>query len=522
MKYVKIFILSIIVGLIGTSCSDDDLDVHIRGKVDIASYFKSTEVAVQSVTAAYAPLGWEFNNTYYPEWFIGDVVSDDALKGGQTVSTDMTPVYEMENFKTQSSNQYLLEYYRAQYIGIARTNLVIDYVPAIEIKKEGDAELKERVLAEAHFLRAYYYFRLVRVFGGVPKIDYYITSQFDWKHPRASAEDIYSFIISDLEYAQKRLPKKSKYAATEAGRATKGAAQAMLMKSYLNLHEYDKAKAWGDSIIDSREYNLCTNYADNFTIAGENGPESVFEIQYVEDGTGDYGQGNGFTTGSFTVIMTRYRSVGWGFNHPTQELYNEYETTNGVADPRRGVTIYDPVAEWEVDNPEATYLGNSLHSKKYSLLANDGESLWTGHAARGPINRKEIRYADILLMYAEACSETNNTDRAKWALEQVRNRARGGDSSILPQFPYGSYTDGKDDLVKAIRHERRVELGMEGHRWFDLVRWGVAAETMNNYRENTSAEVKQHMSPFVKGKHELFPIPLEEIQKNPMAQNPQY
>lgn len=518
MKYINISTLIILVGLAFNSCTDD-LDVHVKGQ--IYANITDVDVAVQTVNAAYVPLGWEYNSTYYPEWFIGDVVSDDALKGGQTVATDMASVYDLENFKTQSSNEVLLEFYKAQYVGIFRTNFVIENVPDVEVLKAGDAELKERVMAEAHFLRAYYYFRLVRLFGGVPKIDFMIKSQFDWKQPRASADDIYKLIIDDLEYAQKRLPKKSKYAALEAGRATKGAAQAMLMKSYMNLHEYDKAKAWGDSIINSGEYNLVPNYADNFTLAGENGKESVFEIQYVEEGTGDYGQGNGYTTGTFTVIMTRARSGGWGFNRPTQELYNEYEVSNGVADPRRAATIYDPL-DWGETNPELTYLGNTLHSKKYALINDDGSYIWTGHAARGPINRKEIRYSDVLLMYAEACCETNNTPRAKWALEEVRSRAREGNTSILPQFPYGSYTDTKDDLVKAIRHERRVELGMEGQRWFDLVRWGVAAETMNNYRENTSAEIKQHMSPFVKGKHELFPLPLTEIQKNPMEQNPQY
>lgn len=522
MKYVKISSLLIFIGLLSNSCSDD-LDVHVKGKIDASTYFTDTEVAVQSVTAAYAPLGWEYNNTYYPEWFIGDVVSDDALKGGQSVASDMASVYELENFKTQSSNQYLLEFYKAQYIGIFRSNLVIENVPGIENLKTGDATLKERVMGEAHFLRAYYYFRLVRIFGGVPKIDTMIKSQYDWKQPRASADEIYQLIIADLEYAQQRLPKKSAYAASEKGRATKGAAQAMLMKSYMNLHQYDKAKAWGDSIINSGEYNLCTNYADNFTLDGENGPESVFEVQYIEDGTGDYGDGNGFTTGTFTVIMTRYRSNGWGFNRPTKELYNEFELSDGVADPRRAETIYDPVALWNDQNPEVLYLGDSYHSKKYALIdVNDGSNLWSGHAARGPINRKEIRYADILLMYAEACCETGNTDRAKWALEKVRNRARGGNTHILPAFPYGNYSDNKADLVKAIRHERRVELGMEGHRWFDLVRWGIAAETMNNYRANASAEIREHMASFVQGKHELFPLPLSEIQKNPMEQNPQY
>lgn len=524
MKQYILVLLIVSMGFTFHSC-DDLLDVHIPGQTSVDQYFKTLGAGEQAVNAAYAPLTWEFNNTYYPEWFIGDVVSDDALKGGQSVLTDMGAVYELENFRTQSSNEYLLEYYQAQYMGIFRANLVLEQVPNIEVETDADIKLKERILGEAHFLRAYYYFRLVRLFGGVPKIDFVIKSQFNWKQPRATAEEIYSLIYSDLEFAQKTLPLKNKYAAEDAGRATKGAAQAMLMKAYMNNHEYDKAKAWGDSIINSGQYKLLTNYADNFTIEGENGLESVFEVQYIEDPTGDYGDsnigGNGFTRGTFTVILTRARSGGWGFNRPTQELYNEYEVFGDKVDPRREMTIYDPTKDGET-NPELWYMGNTYHSRKYALIDQAGNYTWTGHASRGPINRKEIRYSDILLMYAEASIETGKTDRAKWALEEVRKRARGGDSSILPPFPYGSYTDSKEDLTKAVRHERRVELGMEGQRWFDLIRWGVAAKTMNDYRENTTPEISQYMLPFVEGKHELFPIPLREIEKNPMAQNPKY
>lgn len=520
MKQSIIVLLIMSMGFTLHSC-DDLLDVHIPGQPSVDQYFKSLEVGLQSVNAAYAPLTWEFNHTYYPEWFIGDVVSDDALKGGQSVVSDMGAVYELENFRTQSSNEYLLEYYRTQYIGIFRANLSLEQIPKIKAESEADIKFKERILAEAHFLRAYYYFRLVRLFGGVPKIDFVIKSQFEWKQPRATADDIYSLIYSDLEIAQKSLPLKNKYAATDAGRATKGAAQAMLMKAYMNNHDYKNAKAWGDSIINSGQYKLFTNYADNFTVEAENGIESVFEIQYIEDPTGDYGRpelgGNGYTRGTFTVIMTRARSGGWGFNRPSQELYNEYE----VSDPRRDMTIYDPTLEGET-NPELKYLGNTYHNRKYALLDKSGSYTWSGHASRGPINRKEIRYSDVLLMYAEASIETNNLDRSKWALEEVRKRARNGNSAILPAFPYGSYTDSREDLTKAVRHERRVELGMEGQRWFDLIRWGIAAKTMNEYREKASADISQHMLPFVEGKHELFPIPLREIEKNPMAQNPKY
>ena len=136
-----------------------------------------------------------------------------------------------------------------------------------------------------------------------------------------------------------------------------------------------------------------------------------------------------------------------------------------------------------------------------------------------------IRYADVLLMYAEACCELGDATsltKAKGALELVRNRARNGNNAILPAFPYGSYSDNQADLRTAIRHERRVELAMEGHRWFDLVRWGVAAEVMNAYRDKETDGVKTNMLTFQKGKHELFPIPAIELNLNPMTQNSGY
>ncbi|MDD4991295.1 MAG: RagB/SusD family nutrient uptake outer membrane protein [Paludibacter sp.] len=491
------------------------------GVTTLKDFFTTGKAAIQAVNGTYVPLMWEFNSTYYPEWFIGDVMSDDALKGGQSIG-DMSSVYDMENFKTATNNTYLLDFYRAQYQGIARANLVLEQVPLMKPDTTMNASLKNRLLGEARYLRAMYYFRLVRVFGGVPKVDFVIQSSNQWKQPRANADSIYSFIISDLESANALLWRKSKYQATDLGRATKGAAQAMLLKTYLYTKQYEKAKAWGDSIIASNEYALVSNYADNFTLAGENGKESVFEIQYMDDPTSDYGQGNGFTRGTFTVILTRSRSSkagGWGFNKPTQNLYDSYETS----DPRRDETIFNPT-DADMTNPnEEIYLGSRYLNKKYAMMKPDGSYIGLSHFSRGPINNKVIRYADVLLMYAEACCELNTLDRAKWALEEVRNRARGGNAAILPAFPnYNSYSDNQTDLRKAIRHERRVELAMEGHRWFDICRWGIAKETMDTYKAGETAAAQAEMSTFVAGKHELFPIPAAEIDLNPMAQNPGY
>jgi len=509
---------ALIVGTLGISSCKKWLTEPTPGVTKLEDFFSSGQTAVQSVNASYAPLGWEYNGTYFSEWFIGDVVSDDALKGGQGI-TDMAAVYDMENFKTQANNPLLLEYYRSQYQGIARCNLALQQIPSVSTDDTMNQRLKDRLIGEAKFLRAFYYYRLATVFGSVPKVDFVIESAAQWKQPRAPIADIYNLITNDLLDAETKLWKKSEYADEDMGRATKGAAQAMLLKVYLTLHNTVEAEKWGEKVVNQAEnegeYHLTTNYKDNFTLLGENGPESVFEIQYMEDPTSDYGQGFGFTRGTFSVILTRSRSSklggGWGFNKPTQNLYNEYE----AGDPRRDVTILNPTAT-DIENPaEEIYLGSRYVNRKYAMMDDGpGNTIYSlTHPTRGPINNKVIRYADVLLMYAEACLENNNTTRAKWALEKVRSRARQGNTGILPEFPnYNSYIDSKDDLRKAVRHERRVELAMEGHRWFDLCRWGVAKEVMDAYKATETSEARQQMAEFIKGKHELFPIPEEEIK----------
>lgn len=504
----------------------------------VDDFFIGQETALQAVNASYTPLMWEFNETYYSEFFIGDVVSDDALKGGQNVS-DMPDAYDMENFKTTTDNTLLLDYYRAKWQGIQRCNLAIEQIPAMELDDTFDETLRDRYVAEARFLRAFYYFQLVRVFGGVPRIETPIYSSDDWIQPRATADEIYSLITEDLEYASGKLPKKSEYGDADLGRATSGAAQAMLLKAYLywgNMKEnagdaasasgyYKMAYDWGVTFMSEQagEYTLCQNYRDNFTIAGENGPESVFEIQYTEEATSDYGEGNGFTRGTFATVLTRsrssfYGSAGWGFCKPTRNLYEEYEE----GDPRLDATILDPTQGGTVDDPDDYYLGCSYVAVKRTLLQDNGTYYTLAHDSRSPINYPVIRLADVYLLYAEACLEYGAEGTAKTYLEYVRSRARGAED-ILPEFPgYNGYSDTPEDLEKAIRHERRVELALEGHRWFDLCRWGIAKETMDAYKAGETEEARAEMADFVEGKHELFPIPQKEIDLGHLEQNPGY
>lgn len=524
-------VLSLTLGL--TGCNNW-IHEDTPGSSHLEDYLNGGEAAMQLVNGCYSPLAWEYNpGGYFSEWYFGDIASDDALKGGQDVS-DGAEAYDIDNFKVNANNAICLNYYRAKYQGIIRCNLAIRDLPGVDPDEFMNQERKDCMLGEVYFMRAFYYFQLARVFGGVPLVDEVLDSSSKWIQNRASQDDVYRHVAADLIKAEKLLWNKSRFSPEDLGRATKGAAQAMLCKVYLYMKDYENAYIWGKKFVDeqynSGEYSLCARYADNFTLAGENGPESVFEIQYMAEPTSDYGEGFGFTRGTFTTILVRPRSSklgstkGWGWNHPTRNLYDEYEAN----DIRRDVTIGVPDSE-ELEEVEMTYLGSPYFNKKYSYCEDD-QYPPLDHDSRSPLNYRLIRASDVLLMYAEAALESNrDINAAKWALEQVRRRARidSGVDGVLPEFPgYNGYSDNVESLRAAIRHERRVELAMEGHRWFDIVRWGIAASVMDkntgSYGSHESDEARAEMASFIEGKNELFPIPAEEINLNPMPQNPGY
>ena len=547
MTVMKTKYFSVIIVLCSVLCLSgckDYLTEIEPGTTLLEDFYTSTPAIVQNVTACYTPLLWEYNHTYCSEWFIGDIASDDALKGGGS-ATDMADAYDIENWRTTDQNTLLLDFYRGNYQGVGRCNLALEYIGKTEVGVDSafTASMKARLLGEVHFLRAYYYFRLLRVFAGVPMPTKVLRSSEDWGMPRASVNEMYMLILDDLKEAQKGLWLKSQYSNDDLGRATKGAAEAMLMKVNLYMASpfwqkkgvakspaecYADAKAWGDSIITSGEYALCPNYEDNFTVAGENGIESVFELQYAEAPWGDYGSGDdptkfGYTCGSFTQVLTRSRNSevggGWGFNHPTQNLYDEFE----AGDPRRDVAILVPstaITPSYQEQSDERYADNNMLNNKYGMYRDPsaiggGYGKWSLHASRGPLNNRQIRYADVMLMYAEACIGNGDPGTAKTYIDLVRARVGLPGVSVA------------DDAT--LRHERRCELAMEGHRWFDLVRWeGVAGNGlkahMDAYKATESAMAQSYMNEFVAGKHELFPIPQEEMQLNPtqMEQNPGY
>ncbi len=542
MKSIKFTIVALAL-VCGLASCNDWLKEQQPNESKLSDFFISKDAAKQAVVGCYVPMTWNLGSTYCNEWLIGDVASDDAIKGGEYLK-DMADAFDICKFQVVSSNGLLDAFYNAQYIGISRCNQALESIAAMILPEDMTETERSQMLGEAKFLRAFYYFRLVRLFGGVPMPLAPVVSSEDWKMQRFTSEEVYAQIISDLEAAEAVLPLRSEYAADDLGRATKGAAEALLMKVNLYLKNYSEVLKWGKLITASGEYSLVPDYFSQFLLENEWSAESVFEINYVTDMYSDYG-GFGFTRGTFTQIMMRPRSAnvggvsGWGYDRPTWDLYAEFED----GDPRRGWTILEQLPS-EVENETAEiHYANYFYNRKYQMETYPASAEATAkglryefpdlsHASRAGLNWKEIRYADVLLMYAEAAIESGtDLSTAKEYINSIRHRA----SASLPEV---------EATREALRHERRVELAMEGHRWFDLCRWGIAKETMNAYRQkfrlsNWAALESEY--PFIasidkshfelldgddmcefQDYHALMPIPQEQIRLAGLEQNEGY
>ncbi len=494
MKKINIISLSLSILLLLGSCSQDLLDTPAPNISD-QSFFSSDEAAFDALVGAYDPLA-RYNYTQIHEWMIGDVVSDDAEKGGEGPS-DWAECQDLKDFKANAENSILAGRWSEPYVGINRANKLI---AGIEGNENISKAIQDRYIAEAKFLRAWYHFHLLKVFGGVPIVTS-VLQPSEFMLPRETEDKVYAQIEQDLKDASEFLPTKNDLLSSEIGRATKGAAEAFLVKMYVFQAKWSEAAALSDKFIkDYTWYELEENYSDIFTPLGENGSESIFEIQYsFIDGDGNWGDDN---EGNVTAIYQGSRQLynakgeiesgwGWGFNLPTHNLYTAFED----GDPRRDATIIDDgdVLWAGTDDEEVIctqhvnsigYSDRVYHSKKYYIPRSERNGM-----SDSPNNWRAIRFADLLLWNAEAHAHTGGN--WQYGVQEVRARVGLGDSP---------YTDG----LEAVYHERRVEFAMEGHRYWDLVRTG-RGNLMQGYSDN-----KRYM-----------PIPQGEISLNPnLEQNP--
>lgn len=487
-QFLSKIILSGALVFAAASCNEDFLQKEPLNILTDESFFQTPEQAIEATNAVYNMLRrWEVHVFSYVG--MTDLVSDDADKG--STPTDANFLLEIDNLTYNAGNLAPNTVWNGYYRGIYRANTAIERLPAVEM----DEALKNRLIAECRLLRAYYYFNMVRWFGDLPLITKPLTpSEFD--QPRKPQAEVYAQIIADLEAAAATLPET--YPAAELGRVTKGAANGLLAKVYLTLGDFQKAEQYAVAVINSGKYALYPNYGKLFTPEGENSSESVFEVQVTSDalglGSSQYNQVQG---------VRGVPNLGWGFNRPSDNLIAAFEGS----DPRREATILyvgevtpDGTAIVE-DSPEV--INERYNQKAWTPLPVNGDN------GRGGGNIRILRYADVLLMAAEAMNENGKPQDALTLINQVRARARGANPFILPNV---TITD-KDQLRQRIWQERRVELAMEQHRWFDLKRQGRLASVMQGVGK-----------PFVAGKHELFPIPQEEIDLSNglLTQNPMY
>ena len=473
MKKNKVILLFSVIALIVASCKKY-LSVDPPYAQDAENYFQTPDDFDRALTGAYDMLQGSFMSLW-----IGEIASDNSIAGGESVN-DSQGLHQIDNMTHGGVNNELRNIMRWNYTGITRVNYIM------ENKDNIDFPEKQHILAEARFLRAYYYFELVKFFGDIPLIiDERLGIEDAQQLPRAPKADVYAQIEEDLTFAISILNP----VATQKGRATKGAAQALLGKAYLYQNKYTEAATILDEIRNSGLYSLIPNYGDLFSVSNENNSETVFDVQYTGLEGGGYGcliclEGN--AAPGFQGIR-QYNGPVYGdgnsYNLPTQELYNAFSPI----DPRRGHTILDIEAfiAAQPDPSAITYaIGAGGHTGYYNnkYIKRQGEIGLPDNDLTSPVNYRVIRYADILLMAAEAHFHLGNNSVAQQLVNQVRVRAG------VPGIPVQSLND--------IYKERRFELSGEGHRFFDLVRTGQAA---------------QYIDGFVVGKHELFPIPQVEI-----------
>ncbi|MFD3000167.1 RagB/SusD family nutrient uptake outer membrane protein [Pontibacter toksunensis] len=515
-------------GMTLQACEDEFLDKKPLSELTDASFYASADDALAALNAAYDPLQWDVHSRM--SWIFGDVVGGDTDKGS-TDDQDYSEILQFQNFTQTAGAPLLMDFWSQLYDGVYRANLVLDRVPLIPAQNI-DATLQARIIGEAKYLRAQYYFDLVKVWGRVPIITKVLNPDEVFVARPANISENWDQIEQDLRDAIEVLPVS--YTDADLGRATKGAAQALLAKvnlfqstpegcantPYATTDQYQEVVDLTGAVMSSGVYSLDPNFSSIFTLEGENSPEVVFAVQGV-GGTGGWNNDNdGLALNQWIAPRTSNFS-GWGFStpigpvtpqgyggNPNIKVNNIYEAFE-PCDPRLEYSILEPGdiidhGAGKVYTYDNTWSRTGYSIQKFLIP----EAQLTG-AANSPLNIPLIRYADVLLWRAEALNELGRTADAVEAVNMVRARARNsmpGATCPLP-VPAGVSQAELRDLIIL---ERRRELAFEGHRFFDLVRTCRAESVLRPMGR-----------PFITGQHELFPIPQAEIDRNPALQGDQ-
>lgn len=502
-RLLKISLLLLVIAVSFTHCRKSLLSIDPTIPLaSVDNYYKTEAEAVNAVNATYTPLSAIYNGA---AWHIGDIMSDDTDLGGGG-GGDGLETAELDNFSVTPFNPIINLMWAQCYFGILRANLVIDRVPQVPVMSPA---IRNRSLGEGRFLRALYYYHLVRVYGDVPLYTNVITAEQAATIGRSPKAQVYAQIITDLQAAEGLLPNTTSGA--DKGRATAGAAKSLLAAVYLTLGDKPNAAAKAKEVIDNASlygYALNANYADNFNLDRENGPESIFEVQYRSGGGqwSDFGAGHKLNTFFAPRAQDIVQSSGYGWNVPTRNFADQYEKTGAsystIIDRRRNRSMWIPGDTEGAYTQPASLVGspNGFNVKKYfvpisNTLGDNGG--WTC-ALNVPI----MRYSEVLLIYAEAAGRTLGKSFA----DQVRARAG---LAALPN----TLTDA--EYLEAIYKERRLEFAFEMHRWYDLLRHPDPNYFLNVMRAAGKTNIQE--------KHRFMPIPQGERDKNSnLTQNEGY
>lgn len=558
-------ILTLFGSLTFTSC-EDFLTEEVRGQQNLDTYFTTADECEAYITGCYQDItcgGWWNINTV---WLLSEMCSDDAWMGNTTQS--QSDYISLAHYQGNgASNGPISNFWQYRYKGILRCNVAIDRISNAELE---DNELQARLVAEARFLRGYFYFELARNFGGVPLITEFKMPEEIQGITRASLENTYKFIEEDLIAAAEVLPKRSEYADADMGRATSGAALGLLGKVYLYQEKWTEARDVLQKLIpesgytgedaQTTEYDLLPNFGDVWDKDFDNSVESLFEVQYEYHAT--------LAVGGSLSTVTGARSCGaalgdgWAWCQPTANLEAAYsedderrewtiiktgcteikgeteENFTKILNDNKEISVYDDCVEKYNLPANSLVIDPSGHKsgriiRKYYLPLNDRPEVY--NTDKSPLNHRILRYADVLLMYAEACNELSDDTHAQAALNRVRNRA-----GLSPVSVTGN------ELRHAIRNERRLELAFEQNRLYDIRRWkddngkpviaNLMGENGSFVKWNTDPATRDAMEwdnqgeasdkgkSFREDRDLLFPIPLYEVtmSNGSIEQNPNW
>lgn len=493
MKKILLFFAIV---LISAACKEDFLNRYPMGRYHHGNYTPDNALDANILIEAKLAQAYASLRDYafiFAGFGMQNYTTPDVEKG--STPSDGQEVVQFKPMSYTASNNQIGDYYRSCYNTIFFTNEALALTTALS-----DTATKKNIyLAEALFIRSAMYLRLTQAFGGVSFVEK-VLGQTDKTPPRSTREEVWQKLESDLIFAIPHLSSRvALVASNNVGRATQNAARAVLAKVYLYQKNWSAALGMTTAIITSGDNSLNTPYDQMFTEANEYGDESVFEV-YCEEKPADQ-----IYLGSQYSEIQGVRGIpdlGWGFNAPSQVLMDAYEP----GDPRKAASVIADGDVLDGRKIKADAGGYKFFNKKaYTKASERGIYGRPTNGHGGWMNIRIIRYADVVLMHAEAAVEMGNTAEALNKLEMIRARARGADNTVLPKI---STTDIVE-LRSKIHQERRIELAMEWERFYDLVRWDEAKTVIPN---------------FVVGKHELFPIPQTEIDKSEgvITQNPGY